>query len=58
MNKFKLLNLIPLWLITAFTLTSCNAIAGIFKAGIWVGIIGIVLLILIILWVIGKVSKK
>jgi len=58
MNKFKLLNLIPLWLIIAFSLSSCQAIADIFKAGMWVGIIGVVLLIFIILWVISKVSKK
>ena len=38
-------------------LTSCNAIAGIFKAGMWVGIIGVVILVALILWLIGKAKK-
>lgn len=54
MNKTKLSFVIFFSLL----LSSCQAIAGIFKAGIWVGVIGVVILIAFILWVIGKVKKK
>lgn len=58
MNKAKL-NFFTFFLIsTAFLLSSCQAIAGIFKAGVWVGVVGIVILIVIILWIISKVTKK
>jgi hypothetical protein len=53
MNKTKLSFLVFLSLL----LSSCNAIAGIFKAGMWVGIIGVVILVALILWLIGKAKK-
>jgi hypothetical protein len=40
------------------TLESCEAIAGIFKAGIWVGIVIVVVIVALILWLIGKAGKK
>ncbi|MEO6327314.1 MAG: hypothetical protein ABIO55_00190 [Ginsengibacter sp.] len=46
-----------LLLILTATLSSCQAIADIFKAGVWVGVIVVVLIIGIILWVIGKARK-
>ncbi|MEO8962534.1 MAG: hypothetical protein ABI325_11675 [Ginsengibacter sp.] len=58
MNKTKLKLLTFLLISTSFLLSSCQAIAGIFKAGLWVGVIGIVILIAIILWIISKVNKK
>ena len=36
------------------TLTSCEAIAGIFKAGMWVGVIGVILVVVLILYFVGK----
>lgn len=39
------------------TLSSCEAIASIFKAGMWVGILIVVVIIVIILWLIGKARK-
>jgi hypothetical protein len=53
MNKTKMSFLVFLSLL----LSSCNAIAGIFKAGMWVGIIGVVILVALILWLIGKAKK-
>jgi len=38
-------------------LSSCQAIADIFKAGVWVGVILVVLVIVIILWLVGKAKK-
>jgi len=46
-----------LLLIMGIALSSCQAIADIFKAGVWVGVIVVVLIIGIILWVIGKARK-
>lgn len=40
------------------TLSSCEAIGGIFKAGIWVGIFVVVLVVGIILWVVSKARNK
>jgi len=37
------------------TLTSCSAIEGIFKAGVWSGVILVVVVLAIIIWVISKI---
>jgi hypothetical protein len=42
----------------AITLSSCQAIAGIFKAGVWFGVVGIIVIIVIIFWLISKAGKK
>lgn len=38
------------------TLTSCEVIGGIFKAGMWVGILFVVLIVGIIFYVIRKIG--
>ena len=46
-----------LWLLamaSAMTLTSCEVVGGIFKAGVWVGIVLVVLVVGLILWLIGR----
>ncbi|RYD96009.1 MAG: phosphatidate cytidylyltransferase [Sphingobacteriales bacterium] len=46
-----------LWLFLAaltMTLTSCEVVGGIFKAGFWTAIILIVLVVGIILWLVGR----
>lgn len=46
-----------LWLLvtaTALTLSSCQVIGGIFKAGVWVGILVVVLIVGVILWLVGR----
>jgi len=40
------------------SLSSCAAIAGIFKAGVWTGIIIVVVIIAIIIWIISRVTRK
>ena len=37
--------------------SSCEAIGGIFKAGMWFGIFGIVVVVVLIFWLIGKARK-
>lgn len=39
------------------TLSSCEIIGGIFKAGVWVGVLLVILVIGIIFWIIGKARK-
>ncbi|HEU4902470.1 MAG TPA: phosphatidate cytidylyltransferase [Flavisolibacter sp.] len=38
----------------AMTLSSCEVVGGIFKAGFWTAIILIVLVIVIILWLVNR----
>ena len=38
----------------ALTLSSCEVVGGIFKAGIWTGIIVVVLVVALIIWLINR----
>jgi hypothetical protein len=54
-------NLLPVALLLcmiAILLPGCSAIAGIFKAGMWSGIILVALVLLIIVFLFSRVSKK
>lgn len=56
MNRFS----IPLIAFLAFftiTMTGCAAISGIFKAGIWTGVIGIALVVFLIIYLISRSRK-
>ncbi len=44
-------------LVLMVSLSSCEAIAGIFKAGMWSGIIIVVLVVALILWLLGRSRK-
>lgn len=48
---------IPLALVALFatTLTSCELVEGIFKAGVWTGVIVVALVLALIIWLISKV---
>ena len=48
---------LALFIFMSVAFTSCEAIAGIFKAGVWVGVLLIVIIVAIILWIIGKARK-
>jgi uncharacterized membrane protein len=37
---------------------SCAVVGGIFKAGVWVGVLAVVVVIAIIIFIISKVSGK
>ena len=39
----------------AVTLTGCEVIAGIFEAGVWVGVLGVIAVIAAVVWVVVKV---
>ena len=55
MKKNGLLLALLVLLVTTFS--SCQAIADIFKAGVWVGIIIVVVVVAIILWLVGKAKN-
>ncbi|MEO8413801.1 MAG: hypothetical protein ABI472_09085 [Ginsengibacter sp.] len=58
MNKFNFKTVLFSMIFLAITLSSCEAIAGIFKAGVWVGVIIVVVIIVVIFWLISKAGKK
>ncbi|MBX9850427.1 MAG: hypothetical protein K2X86_01565 [Cytophagaceae bacterium] len=43
--------------LAAFTLSSCEVIGGIFKAGFWVGIITVGLIVGLIIFIMGKMRR-
>jgi len=55
MIKSKLFYLIPVLLMGAFMLTGCEVIGSIFKAGIWTGIIGVVLILALVIYFVAKI---
>jgi cytosine/uracil/thiamine/allantoin permease len=52
MRKYSALASIAL---LATTLSSCELIEGIFKAGVWSGVIIVVIVLALIIWLISKV---
>lgn len=58
MNKFNLRTALVFMPVMAIAFSSCKAIEGIFKAGVWVGVIGVIVVIAIIFWLINKAGKK
>lgn len=57
MKKISLSSMLALLIFMSVTFTSCEAIAGIFKAGMWVGILIVAIIVGVILWIIGKARK-
>ena len=46
---------LPLLLLTLlFTVSSCDAIGGIFKAGAWTAVVGIFLVVLLLWWLVRR----
>jgi len=56
MDRSRLLSL-SLLLILATQVAGCELAAGIFKAGMWVGIIMVVLVIGLITWLVSRVKS-
>jgi hypothetical protein len=44
-------------LVLLVSLSSCDAIAGIFKAGIWTGLLLVVVVIALVIWIITRFRK-
>jgi len=52
MKQYSLLGLLALAMAMSFS--SCQVVGGIFKAGVWVGILLVVLVVGVILWLVGR----
>ena len=52
MKQYSLFGLLTLAM--GMTLSSCEVVGGIFKAGVWVGILVVVLVVGLILWLVGR----
>lgn len=57
MKKFNQGIILSLLLSVSILFSSCEAIGDIFKAGAWFGIIGVVVVVVIVFWLIGKARK-
>ena len=58
MDKFNLKTVLLIMLVMAISFSSCQAIESIFKAGVWVGVIAVVVVVALIFWLISKAGKK
>lgn len=45
-------------LVVALSLSSCGVIEGIFKAGVWVGVLAVVGVIALIIFLMSKLTSK
>jgi hypothetical protein len=57
MDKFNLRTALVFMLVMSISFSSCQVIQDIFKAGVWVGIIIVVVIIALIFWLINKAKK-
>lgn len=57
MNTVRFPLFAALLVLLTFSLTSCDAIATIFKAGAWTGIVGVFLLVLLIWFVVNRFRR-
>lgn len=48
------INQFLVFMLLATTLTGCELVGDIFEFGIWIGVIGVVLVIVLIFWIIRK----
>jgi len=49
---------VALMVLLTFTLSSCELIGDIFKAGMWTAVILIVIVVLIIMWILRKIRGR
>ncbi len=54
----KKINLLTLMIAVAISFSSCQAIAGIFKAGMWTGFLIVAIIIIAIIWLISRASSR
>ena len=57
-NKFSIVPFSTLMVFFLFFLSSCEIIEGIFKAGVWVGILAVVGIIALIIFIISRVGGR
>jgi len=57
-NAFHLFKSLLLLAILTLSLPGCAVVGGIFKAGVWVGVLAVVFIVGIILYLVSKAGKK
>jgi hypothetical protein len=55
MVQSSTLSRIALFVFLAVSLAGCEVVGGIFKAGFWVGAIAVIAIVLVLVFVVGKV---
>ncbi|WP_315814893.1 phosphatidate cytidylyltransferase [Paraflavitalea speifideaquila] len=45
-------------LLVMINLSSCEVIGGIFKAGVWTGVLAVVIVGALLIWIIARISGK
>lgn len=58
MNTFRFPIIGALLVLLTFSLSSCDAVATVFKAGAWTGIVGVFLVVLLVWFVIGRFRRR
>jgi hypothetical protein len=46
------------WLIACFASTGCELVKGIFKAGVWTGVIGVFAVIALLVYGVTKLARR
>jgi len=41
----------------ALSLSACSVIGGIFKAGVWVGVVAVVLVLALVIWALSRIAR-
>ena len=56
MNTNKII--LPILIMISFFASSCAAVGGIFKAGMWSGVIIVILIVAIVIYIISKLFSR
>ena len=57
-DQLKAVSTVITVFVSTMVISSCSVIEGIFKAGVWTGIIIVVLIIALIIFILTKIFKK
>jgi hypothetical protein len=58
MANDRKLRTILVWILITFYFSGCTVVGGIFKAGVWVGVIAVLLIVGLILFFVSRGSGK
>jgi hypothetical protein len=57
-QRLTLSPLVPLLWLMAINLTGCTVVKGIFKAGVWVGVLGVFAVVALVVYGISKLGRR
>jgi TRAP-type C4-dicarboxylate transport system permease large subunit len=44
--------------VLALSLPACDAIGAIFKAGVWAGVLLVVVIVVLVVWIVSKIGRR